>query len=134
MALDIGTVRIGVALSDPSGRIAMPLTTVAARPATPALHQIRALAIEHGVEAIVVGLPIELDGTAGATVRTTRRVAEQVRRITGLVVHEWDERLTSVAAERALIDADVRRQKRRGLVDQVAATMILQGWLDNRRR
>lgn len=131
--LDIGTVRIGVAVSDPSGTLAHPRETVSARPPEAALDRIVTVLREAEVETVVVGLPIDLEGREGRSVRMVRMfIRALTKRAPDLRVIEWDERLTSVAAERALTGADVSRARRRRIVDQVAAAMILQGWLDHR--
>ena len=130
LGLDIGSRRIGVALSDPSGRIAMPLQSVEARPRRDAARQIAALIAESEVERVVVGLPLELNGHEGGAVRLIRTFVAELSALTSVEIAEWDERMTSVAAERALIESKVRRVKRREVIDQVAATFILQGYLD----
>ncbi len=130
LGIDFGTVRIGLAISDPSGTIATPFATIDARPVEAAVDQIERVAKEQNVDDIVIGLPLELDGREGFAVRRVRDFGRRVGERLGLTVHEWDERLTSVDAERSLIDARVRREKRRKVVDQVAATLILQAFLD----
>ena len=138
LCLDIGSVRSGVSISDPRGSIATPLETVDARNRGAAVQRIAALVAERDVRRIVYGLPLTLDGEEGQAVRRTRRFADGVRLVVALQsggeveVLEWDERLTSVAAERALIESNVRRAKRKTVIDQVAATMILQSFLDSR--
>lgn len=134
LALDIGTVRIGVAVSDDRGIVATPVETVEARPIHKAVARIDELAQEYGVEAFVVGLPVDLNGAEGRAVKKTRKFVEKVVAKTPLPVHEWDERMSSLAAERSLLEADVSRKKRKAVIDQVAATLILQSWLDSRRR
>ncbi len=130
LGIDFGTVRIGLAISDPSGTIATPFATIDARPVEAAVDQIERVAKEQNVDDIVIGLPLELDGREGFAVRRVRDFGRRVGERLGLTVHEWDERLTSVDAERSLIDARVRREKRRKVVDQVAAMLILQAFLD----
>jgi putative Holliday junction resolvase len=132
--LDVGTVRIGVAISDPTGRMAHPRETVAARPLSAAVDRVAAILAEAQIRRVVVGLPIDLDGKAGRAVRMVRLFTRALVERTGVEVLEWDERLTSVAAERMLVGADLSRARRRQVVDQVAAAMILQGWLDNAQR
>lgn len=133
LGLDVGSRRIGVAVGDPSGRIATPVETVSAHPRSAAIQRIVALAEEYEVSAVVYGLPLTLDGAEGGAVRRTRAFVDGVRERVDCEFVEWDERLTSVAAERALIEADVRRKQRKEVIDQVAATMILQGYLDSRQ-
>jgi len=130
LAVDWGRVRYGLAVSDELGLTAQglgsfPRTSDAAMVAAVA-EQARALA----VEAVVVGLPRNMDGSEGASAEAVRTFAAALGERLGLPIHLWDERLTTLAAERALVDAGVRRRARRGLVDQVAATLILQGFLD----
>ncbi|MGD8331006.1 MAG: Holliday junction resolvase RuvX [Acidobacteriota bacterium] len=133
LALDLGSRRIGVAVSDDSGTLAVPLRTleVGKRGDFP-LAALRALVAERAVEGIVVGWPRRLDGSAGPEAEAAAAVAERLRGELGLPVELWDERLTSVEAERLLIEAGVRRKKRRGATDRIAATLILQGFLDHR--
>jgi len=133
LALDLGSRRIGVAVSDDTGTLAVPLRTleVAKRGDFP-LDALRALVAERAVEGIVVGWPRRLDGSAGPEAEAAAAIAERLRSELGLPVELWDERLTSVEAERLLIEAGVRRKKRRGATDRIAATLILQGFLDHR--
>ena len=131
LALDIGSVRIGVATANEL-RIATPLETIDARPRRAALERIRQLVDERRVVTIVVGLPLQLDGTEGVAVRKTRRLVDALREVAPDVeIAEWDERLTSVAAESSLIESGVRRKARKKVIDQVAAVLILQGYLDS---
>ncbi|TVQ97512.1 MAG: Holliday junction resolvase RuvX [Deltaproteobacteria bacterium] len=133
LALDIGSVRLGLAISDADGRMAFPLETLPARPADRAAREVARIVREREVEHVVVGLPLDLSGREGAAVRRTRRFVDTLRAHLGdIPVSEWDERLSSAAAERALLDLDVRRQRRREVVDQVAATLFLQAFLDAR--
>lgn len=132
LGLDIGTRRVGVAVSDELGMTAQPLETVHIGRGESAVPRIAALCAELGVERIVAGVPFELDGRAGKMVRVVRRVLEQVATATGLPVEEVDERLTSRQVERTLIEADVSRARRKQVIDKLAAALILQGWLDSR--
>ena len=133
IALDPGTRRIGVAVSDATGMLAQPLTTlqVGKSGAFP-LAELEALVAERGVEGIVVGLPCRLDGTHGPEAEAAEALAAKLRTDLELPVEMWDERLTSVEAERLLIEAGVRRKKRKGATDRIAAALILQGFLDHR--
>lgn len=133
MAVDPGSKRVGLALSDPSATIAQALTTVPAEPAATLASRLAQLAHNHEAERIVVGLPRRLDGTSGPEAVAARVLADAIRRESGLPVELVDERLTSVAAERALIAGGVRREKRRLSVDRVAAALMLQAHLDRRR-
>ena len=134
MAVDPGSRRVGVAVSDPTGTIAQPLSTVAAEPAETLVDRLAALAREQEAVRLVVGLPRRMDGGQGPEARAARELADGLRRATGLPVTLVDERLTSVAAERALLAGGASRARRRQLSDQVAATLILQSHLDAQRR
>jgi putative holliday junction resolvase len=133
LAIDVGAVRIGLAISDPDARIATPLETVAGRPRAAAIARIVELLVARDIRQIVVGLPLDLDGREGQAVRRVRTFVDALREHTALPIEEWDERFTSVAAERSLVEADVRRAKRKTVIDQVAATLLLQGYLDAKR-
>jgi putative Holliday junction resolvase len=133
LAVDPGSKRVGLALSDPSATIAQALTTVPAEPAASLASRLALIAKTHQAERIVVGLPRRMDGTRGPEAMAAEQLAARLRQETGLPVELVDERLTTVAAERALIADGVRRDKRRQTVDRVAATLLLQGHLDRRR-
>ncbi|HSS92986.1 MAG TPA: Holliday junction resolvase RuvX [Candidatus Dormibacteraeota bacterium] len=132
--MDPGTKRVGLALSDPSETIAQPLETVAAEPGESLAVRLAEIARTHDAARVIVGLPLRLDGSSGPEAGAARRLAEAIRRESGLPVELVDERLTSVAAERAMIQGGVRREQRRQGVDRVAATILLQSHLDHRRR
>lgn len=129
MAVDPGSRRVGIALSDPTGTIAQPLSTVPAEPAATLVERLAALAREREATRIVVGLPRRMDGGLGREAKAARELAAELGRATGLPVTMVDERLTSVAAERALLAGGASRARRRQLSDQVAATLILQSFL-----
>ena len=131
LALDPGSRRVGVAVSDPTGTIAQPLMSVPAEPAATLVARLSALAREREAERLVVGLPRRMDGGAGPEAKAARALADELRRATGLPVALVDERLTSVAAERALLAGGASRARRRQLSDQVAAALILQSYLDS---
>ena len=133
MAVDPGSKRVGLALSDPSATIAQALATVPAEPADTLAARLAAMAQTHGAERIVVGLPRHLDGKRGPEAAAAEKLAAHLRKASGLPVEMVDERLTTVAAERALIADGVRREKRRLSVDRVAAALMLQAHLDRRR-
>ena len=134
LGIDHGQVRIGLALSDPLGMIASPLQTLERRRKRKQdLAAIVAIAKEHDVSAMVIGMPFEMSGAAGKKANEVRQFMEALRLISPVPVHEWDERLTSVAAERALTTMNVRGDRRGELVDQMAAALILQGYLDSLR-
>lgn len=134
LGLDLGEKRLGVALSDPSGTVASPLATVPHRSRREDVERIVALSREHEVTAVVVGWPRNMDGTSGPPARRAEVFAQALGRALSVPVELWDERLSSVAADRALLEADVTRRRRRDLRDRVAAALILQGWLDARAR
>jgi len=133
LAVDSGSKRVGLALSDPTGTIAQALPTVPAEPATTLAARVAEIAKTHDARSIVVGLPLRLDGTHGPEAAAARRLAHGIRQASRLPVELVDERLTTAAAERTLIAGGVRRAKRRLSVDGVAATLLLQGHLDSKR-
>ena len=131
MGIDYGTARIGVALSDELQMLAHPAETITvAKTAEPAAR-IAALAREKDVERIVVGLPRHMNGSAGAAAGEVKGFAEKLRALVPCEVRTWDERLSTVAAHRALREAGKSSRQTRGYVDQVAAQMLLQGYLDS---
>jgi putative holliday junction resolvase len=134
LAVDPGTRRVGLALSDPTGTIASPLGAVPAEPAESLPERLAQAARDHQAERIVVGLPRELDGKRGPAALAAERLATELRTASGLPVDMLDERLTSAAAERTLIDAGMRRGKRKQTVDSVAAALLLQTYLQRRAR
>ena len=134
LAVDPGSKRIGLALSDPTETIAQALATVPAEPVESLPARVAAVARTHAAERLIVGLPLRLDGTHGPEAAAARRLADAIRRESGLPVELVDERLTTAAAERALIAGGVKREQRRQGIDRVAATMLLQSHLDHRRR
>lgn len=135
LALDVGARRVGVAVSDPTGTVASPLATIERATPDEDARALARLAREHGATTVVVGLPVGLAGREGPAAGAVRAYAEELRgRLPGLRFELADERLTTVIAERVLVEGGVRRRPRRGLVDQVAASLVLQSWLDARRR
>jgi putative Holliday junction resolvase len=132
LGIDLGSKRIGVAVSDGEGRLATPYEVVP-RSGDPARdhRRIAELAEETGAERLVVGLPLSLDGSVGAAAEAAVAEAELLAAATGLPVDTWDERLTTVTADRHL--AGLKGPARRKVIDKVAAAVILQGWLDHRR-
>ena len=134
LALDVGTRRLGVAVSDPSRMVASPLATILRQDPASDAAALAALAAEQDATTIVAGLPVTLAGTEGPAARAVRAYLEELRPLLGgLVIELADERLSTVAAERALVGGGVRRRDRRQVVDQVAASVFLQTWLDQRR-
>jgi putative Holliday junction resolvase len=133
LAVDWGSARLGLAVSDDLGLTAQGLESLSRVSEVQALDAIEGHVHALGVEAFVVGLPRNMDGSDGPSAEAARVFARTLEYRFRLPVHLWDERLTSLAAERMLIGAGVRRRARRGLVDQVAATLILQGFLDRQQ-
>ena len=133
VALDLGTKRVGLAVSDPTGLIAQPHSTIAAEPPDTLATRLAAAIEEIGATQVVVGLPRRLDGSLGPEAKEARRLATELRRLTRRPVTLQDERLSSVAAERTLREGGRRRGERRRLADQVAAALILQTYLDSAR-
>ncbi len=134
LGLDYGERRIGVAVSDPLGVMASAVQTLERVSWKADLKRISDLARQHEARRIVVGLPLEMDGTRGERVRIAEVFMTRVRAATGLPVVPWDERLTTVQAERSLLEGDVSRARRREVIDQVAAVILLQAYLDSRRQ
>jgi putative holliday junction resolvase len=134
LAIDPGTVRLGLALSDPSGTIAQPLSVLSRRSEAEDLKVLAELVKEHEVGQIVIGLPRMMSGRLESAALEAQAFGARVGQATGRPVAYWDERLTSVAAERYLIEQGKRRGKRRQEIDRMAATLLLQGYLDYQRR
>jgi putative holliday junction resolvase len=133
LAVDPGTKRVGVALSDPTGTIAQPLTTVAAEPRETLAGRLAELAREREAERIIVGLPRRMDGSRGPEAKAAGQLADEIRRAARMPVELVDERLTTAAAEKSLLAHGMRRAKRRANIDPVAAALLLQSHLDRRR-
>lgn len=133
LGLDSGTVRVGLAVTDPTGTIASPLATLARADGEAFWQRIVDEARQRGCDRVVVGLPRRLDGSEGDAAEQARSLADEAARRTGLPVELYDERLTTVQAERSLLEAGLRRRRRRQVVDSVAAALMLQAWLDSRR-
>lgn len=132
LAIDPGTHRLGLALSDPSGTVALPLIVLLRRSEPEDLKALGRIVIENAVEMVLIGLPRMMDGSIDKAARSAQAFGAEVGRTTGLPVEFWDERLTTVAAERFLVEQGKRRAQRRLDVDRVAATLLLQGYLDYR--
>lgn len=130
MGLDLGTKTIGIAVSDTSRRIASPLATLARRRFGLDAADLLARAQERAIGGIVLGLPRNMDGSEGPRAQSTRAFARNLAALTPLPIGYWDERLSTVAAERALLEADTSRRRRAEVIDHVAAAFILQGLLD----
>lgn len=130
MGLDLGTKTIGVAVSDSFQTVATPLETVKRRKFTQDAERLLQIIAERSIGAIVLGLPLNMDGTEGPRSQSTRAFARNLEKLSALPIAFWDERLSTVAAERALLEADTSRKRRSEVIDHVAASYILQGVLD----
>ena len=133
LGLDIGDKRIGVALSDPQGLLASALTIIERRDSAADIQAILDLVEKHGVERIVIGLPLSLDGSIGQQAEKVQAFAKMLGQKVDVPVESWDERLSTVAAERLLIEVGAKRAKRKKQRDAIAASFILQGYLDRLR-
>lgn len=129
-ALDIGDVRIGIATSDMLGIIASGYETYTRKGGEQDYAYITAFCKERQVDTLIVGLPVNMDGTEGDRAKKTRAFAQELQTYSGIKTVFQDERLTTVQAERLLIEGGVRREKRKQVIDKVAATIILQSYLD----
>ena len=130
IGLDLGSKTIGVAVCDPDRRLAAGVTTVRRKTFAADAGALLALAAERGATGFVLGLPVNMDGSEGPRAQSTRAFARNLAKLTELPIALWDERLSTAAVERSLIEADVSRQKRAEVIDQHAAAFILQGALD----
>lgn len=134
MGLDVGDKTIGVAVSDELGWTAQGVETIKRQSKAKDFARLQELIAQYQVGAIVVGLPKNMNGTIGPRAELCQSFGKLLQEKTSLPVHMWDERLTTMAAERMLISADVSRQKRKTVIDKMAATLILQGYLDAKSR
>jgi putative holliday junction resolvase len=134
IGLDVGSKTIGIAVSDRSRRIASPRETIRRSKFAPDAARLLAIADEARAAAVVIGLPVSMDGSEGPRAQSTRAFARNLSRLTDLPIAFWDERLSSAVVERMLIEADRSRARRAEIVDKLAATYILQGALDRLAR
>lgn len=130
LGIDLGEARVGVAVSDDLGMLAHPLETITVK-TSDVKKRILALAAERGAQTIIVGMPRNMDGTYGPAATKAKEFIEALRSSTEIKVIGWDERLTTVSAQRSLHEAGKNTKKQRPIIDQVAAQIILQGWLDS---
>jgi putative holliday junction resolvase len=130
MGLDLGTTTIGIATSDLTRQIATPVTTIARKKFTPDAMALLGIAARENVGVVVLGLPINMDGTEGPRAQATRAFARNLAKLTDLAIVYWDERLSTAAVERMLIQANTSRAKRGKVIDKLAAAYILQSALD----
>ena len=134
LGIDLGTKRIGVAVSDRSGTIASPLTVLQRMGNRPAEHRrIAELVAEEEAVCVVVGLPLNMDGSAGPAAKAAESEARALATVVGVPVETYDERRTTVTADAVLQERGMRAPARRGVIDKVAAAVMLQSWLDSRR-
>lgn len=134
MALDVGKVRVGIALSDPLGYTAQPLLTLWRKNRSDDFRSLMRLIRKHEVVEIVVGNPLHLSGDTSAWAAKVQTFAEELHERSNLPVHLWDERLSSVAAHEILNEAGYDRKDRKFVIDQVAAVVILRGWMEAREQ
>jgi putative Holliday junction resolvase len=132
LAIDHGTRRMGIALSDPSGLIAQPLEFIPAEPFAQFLTRLKEILREKEVELLLVGMPRNMDGTYGPAAAKVGEFVAVLKENLTTPIRTWDERLTSAQANRFLIEANVRRQDRKEKVDKAAAAILLQSFLDSR--
>jgi len=131
MGLDVGDRTIGVAVSDPLGFTAQGITTVRRKSIESDLEELKKICNEYQVDTFVVGLPKNMNGTLGPQGEKVKSFCEVLKEAIDIPIKMWDERLTTVAAHKAMLEADLSRAKRKKLVDKIAATYILQGYLDS---
>lgn len=134
MGLDVGDKRIGVAISDPMGWTAQPHSVLHRTSPAHDFAYLTELCRQQQIEMIVLGLPLNMNGSVGPRAQLVRAFAAELSVSTGLAVDFWDERLSTKSAQRTLLEADVSRKKRKGVIDKLAAVHILQGYLDSRSR
>ncbi len=133
IGLDVGEKRIGVALSDESGTIAHPLTVIARDGLSKDLKEIEGIVQEYSPVEIVMGMPLNMNGTIGESARKVLSFKDFLEEQLPVSVETWDERLTTVSSEKVLLEGDLSRKKRKKVIDKVAATLLLQSYLDSRR-
>jgi putative Holliday junction resolvase len=131
LGIDLGEARIGVAVSDELGMLAHPVETIVVKETADPLGRVVQLAIEKDVGHVIIGLPKNMDGSTGVAAEKVRAFADKLREKIRCPIRLWDERLTTVAAQRYLHDAGRNVKQSRQVIDQVAAQIILQGWLDS---
>ena len=133
LGVDIGDARTGVAISDELGIAAHPLCTIQRKSRKAVLAELHELVIAHNVEQIVVGLPLQLDGKTGTQAKKVKRFAERLAQQVNLPIVFWDESFTTIEAAQILRGTKKRRKKRKQVIDQVAAVLILEGYLEELR-
>ncbi len=133
LGVDVGTKTLGLAVSDEDGTVALPIGVIRRAGLRRDLAALADYMDGRDITDVVIGLPLNLDGSPGALSAEAETVGAALVERFGVAIHRWDERMTTVAAERALLEADLSRRRRKQVVDKVAATLILQGFLDHRR-
>lgn len=134
LGLDVGSKTIGVAVSDELSLIARGVTTLKRKGLRQDIKQLLTVIEEHGVEKIIVGLPKNMNGSLGPSAKMVLSLIDELKKFVELPIITWDERLSTVAAQRVLLEADMSRKKRKQVIDKVAALLILQGYLDSQAR
>ena len=132
MGLDVGSVRIGIAVSDETGMIARGLETLTRKSWERDLEQLSQLIVTNEVKQIIIGNPLNMDGNVGRQAQLVRQFMERLQKVTDVAIELWDERFSSSSAERVLIEGGMQRNKRKLVIDKVAAVIILQNFLDYR--
>ena len=132
LGLDVGDRTIGVAVSDPLGFTAQGITTIQRDSLEHDLGQLRLICTDYDIENIVVGLPKNMNGSVGPQGEKALEFIETLRETLGIPVETWDERLSTVSAQKVLIEGNVRRKKRKSIIDKMAAVVILQNYLDSK--
>ncbi len=133
LALDFGLKRIGMAISDELGITAQPLGSITITDPDNTIEEIFNIIIKFQIKEIVIGLPLNMNGSIGESAKRVTEFAKTLQERLSIPVYLWDERLTTCQAEKLLIDSGLRRKKRRKNIDKIAASLILQGFLDSRR-
>ena len=133
MGLDVGEKRVGVALSDPMGIIASPLTVLAVKDIDSAQDAIFELVNEYDVRCIVVGLPRSMDGSLGQQAKVTQEFIDRLARRSDILIENWDERLSTIAADKAMLELGMKNKEKKERRDAVAAALILQSYLERKR-
>lgn len=135
LAIDVGSVRVGLAISDELRLTAQPLTVLPRQPHTKLFQRLQEIIVQNNIGEIVVGMPLNLSGgETQATIETKRFVEQLKKRFRNLKITCWDERFTTTASENLLIEAGVRRHKRRTMIDKIAAALILKSYLEHNPR
>lgn len=131
MGLDVGDKTIGIAVADLLGFTAQGITTIKRKSKASDFEQLKNLMLEYDVDTLVIGMPRNMNGTYGPRAEIVKEFSEELQNYITTKIVFWDERLSTVAATRVLIEADLSRKKRKAVIDKMAAVIILQGYLDN---